>query len=274
MYIDKSSQDFGETIGDSTENHSVRNVGSQRFHQIEPIRYCRLTWGHGCRDHRCSRECRARWAFKEATILRRHLENLPDHKHTYFGELVIVGEPSADDHKQFRKRFQKALSELGKKRNGSIKLLATSEIGKNLRMHYHYCMTADFEVKQFTIKYLWNEACTGWRTIVSHSSPRSAPARTNYMFKNMKMCVDEVRLLRKGSPRISWGHLDFYPQGKSVIWREYIEEIKVIKLEGLQENAESTECEFEQCEFKSEADGVSCTSIEWNANIERSGSSD
>ncbi|KAJ3082379.1 hypothetical protein HK102_001741 [Quaeritorhiza haematococci] len=207
-------EDFLDFFDDNDVQATARRQDNL-FHQTDPRPACRLTWGPGCRDHRCSHHCRARWAFKEATILRRHLNTLGDDKHVYFGELVILGSPTAAEHKTFRTRFQKALTALGKKRQGSVTLYATSEVGENLRLHYHYCLVSDFEVKQYAIKKLWTEACDGWRTIVSHGRPRSIDARARYMFKDMWKYRGKVRLLRKGSPRMTWGHLDFYPQGKN-----------------------------------------------------------
>jgi len=213
LYVDANHEDFHDFFDDND-------------HQTDPQGQCRLTWGPGCRDHRCSHHCRARWAFKEATVLRRHLNDLGDDKHVYFGELVIVGEPTAADHKRFRTKFQKALTALGRERQGSVKLLATTEVGENLRLHYHYCLVSDFEAKQYIIKKLWAGSCVGWRTIVSHSRPRSIDARAIYMFKATWKYRGKVRLLRKGSPRMTWGHLDFYPQGKNAVWETFIDELK------------------------------------------------
>lgn len=225
MYVDATSEDFSDFFQDN-DDQAVSPARGNLFHQINPQERCRLTWGPGCRDHRCSHHCRARWAFKEATVLRRHLNGLGGDKHVYFGELVVVGEPTAAEHKRFRSKFQKALTALGRDRNGSVKLLATSEVGENLRLHYHHCLVSDFEVRQYTIKKLWAEAVVGWRTIVSHSRPRSTDARARYMFKDMWKYRGNVRLLRKGSPRMTWGHLDFYPQGKTAVWEKFIDELK------------------------------------------------
>ena len=118
----------------------------------------------------------------------------------------------------------------GKESQANVKLLAVAEVGENLRIHYHYVLTSTVEVDQDVIKKLWDEAAVGFRTIVSHSTPRSIVARTKYMFKDIKE-PGNVRLLRKGSsPRITWGHLDFYaPQGKTAIWKDHVDELKKLK---------------------------------------------
>jgi hypothetical protein len=139
--------------------------------------------------------------------------------------LGTIGNASAAEHKKTRTKFQSNLTKLARKHLGRIKLFAVSEVGSNGRLHNHYCLVSDFEVRQSIIKKLWAEAAEGWRTIVSHGRPRSIDARAKYQFKDLKE-PGNVRLLRKGTPRITWGHLDFYPEGKAAIWRNFVNELK------------------------------------------------
>lgn len=182
MYVDDYIEDFHNFFNqDGNQAHSTPQ--DKLFHQLNPMRRCRLTWGRGCRNHKCSTSCRKRWASKESLILRRHLHALPEGKHVYFGELSILGDPTAAEHKKVRTKFQNSLTKLGREREGSVKLLAVSEVGSNGRLHSHFCLVSSFEVKQQVIKKLWSEAATGWRTIVSHGRPRSIDARVKYQSK-------------------------------------------------------------------------------------------
>lgn len=197
MYVDHKIEDF-HSFFDQDDNQANSPPKDNLFHQTNPMRRCRLTWGRGCRNHKCSTSCRKRWASKESLILRRHLHALPEGTHVYFGELSILGDPTAAEHKKARTKFQTALTKLGKERQGSVKLLAVSEVGNNGRLHNHFCLVSSFEVRQQVSKKLWSEAASGSRTIVSHGRPRSIDARVKYQFKDLKE-PGNVRLLRKGA---------------------------------------------------------------------------
>jgi hypothetical protein len=227
-YIDNNQQYLDDFFGEQG-NVPDDPTPEEPFHQQNPRQDCRLTWGPGCRDHRCSVECRRRWSYRESSVLRRHLHAIPEGVSIYFGELVIADNVSGSEHKNIRKSFQTSLTAWGKDAQANVKLLAVAEVGGNLRMHYHYALTSTTIIGQDVIKNLWDEAAVGYRTIVSHSTPRSIDARARYMFKNMRE-PGNVRLLRKGSPRITWGHLDFYaPQGKTAIWKDHVDELKKLE---------------------------------------------
>ena len=213
----------------SSELYSIRSHSSRpehQLHQQSPRHLCRLPWGPGCRDPRCSLECRKKWAFREATCLVRLLASQPPEVLVYFGNLAIRHDLTADQHKPIRKQFLKALNAWGKSRQSKLRLYVTSEIGDDLRCHYHYSLTSTTPVSQEVVKGLWDEACGEFATTVCHYEPESVPACSRYMFKSMEQ-RGYVHLFRNETVRLTWGHIGkngFWIKSKDTIWKNWITE--------------------------------------------------
>ena len=196
-----------------------------QFHQEEPRLECRhptRIMGCKCRDPRCSLRCRQNWAYKEARIVELCLASLPTTTHLYFGVLKVLSTISLDVHKSVRRNFLTLLSDIG------AKIYATSEVGRDRRVHYHYVLYSDNVITQQKIKQLWNEACPGYRTIVSHREARSIQAGVRYTFKDLKE-PGGIKLFRRGSLRITWGHTrrtGFFARSKASYWEDHKSIIK------------------------------------------------
>ena len=154
-----------------------------------------------------------------------YLESLPESTFIYFGELKVQADISLKDHKTIRRAFLRRTTAHAKSRKASIKMYVNSELDGHNRCHYHYVMTSTVEVVQHAVKTLWNEACAGWPTVVSHSKPRSIIARAKYQFADL-LDPGDVRLFRKKTLRTTWGHTGrsgFFPESKETYWRRFIE---------------------------------------------------
>jgi hypothetical protein len=210
--------------------HSIPDsVCPERYHQVNPFGDCHLLlYGQRrCGDARCSLPCRQKWAHKQATLVRLACEEAyRDGDKVYFGDLVIEDDLTTAEHKAIRSGFLTALTKHAKDRKAIIKITVNSEIGNNLRVHYHYAMRATCVVDKDVVKSLWVNVCGDRKTSIVHEAPRSLKARSRYMFKDMKD-PGEVRLWKRGSMRTTWGHRGFFVPSKATLWSNFIATLRM-----------------------------------------------
>jgi hypothetical protein len=192
------------------------------FHQPEPHGICQARGiGFKCRNPRCSLACRRAYAFKEATIMSRHLRSLPAQTRIYAGTLTVQADLTADEHRAIRRRFLAALS---KGFGGVVKLHVIGEVCDYLRIHYHYVMLSSVDVTHAAVREMWHAACRGLPVKVQHEPPRDIEAWVKYMFAD---CRKFVRLMMKGKGMLplTWGTRLFFPAGSKVaFWKAAVEE--------------------------------------------------
>jgi hypothetical protein len=98
-----------------------------------------------------------------------------------------------------------------------------SEIGDDLRVHYHYAMYSSVPISHNTIKSLWSVACSGRSTTVQHRPPQiGIRVAAKYMFKDLKGVRQRrqfIRLFDYGTMQITWGSRPFFEIPQKGIWK-------------------------------------------------------
>jgi hypothetical protein len=165
------------------------------------------------------------WSWRESTLFIRHLERLPGHVAIYAG--TLSGPPTDRPGVAARR---KAFCEGIRGRFGrGVGFLAVAEVGPvSGRLHDHYAMcSADgAEVSPADVESLYRDACGG-RVRVDHGPIGDIGAWVRYAFKADAKYHDPgnpecVRLLARGSPRITWGTRGFLPGPvKAELWSRY-----------------------------------------------------
>jgi hypothetical protein len=158
-------------------------------------------------------------------LLALHLGRQPDHVAIYAGTLVA---PPTDRPGVVARR--EAFREGVRERFGrGVGFLAVSEVGPvSGRWHDHLAMCSDVgEVSEAEVLEIWREACGDPAAKVEHGPIGDIPDWSRYMYKSGWKYHDPgnpecVRLLARGSPRITWGTRGFLSGPvKAAIWDEW-----------------------------------------------------
>lgn len=196
------------------------------FHQENPHHICQQSLYKTkakCRSPRCSLACRQNFAFQKAEILIWQLERISGRYQIYFGNLDIHQQITKEDHKRIRSQFCDQLKGLQREHQCEIKFYAVSEIGDDLKVHYHYAMYSSVPVTQNQIKSLWSAACSGMSTTVQHRPPQVGIRQAaKYMFKDLKGVRQRnqfIRLFDYDTMQITWGSRPFFEIPQKEIWK-------------------------------------------------------
>lgn len=198
------------------------------FHQALPHMICqnRIVQKKGGthRDPRCSLECFHNWAEREANLLVWQLKKVQLGR-IYFGNVQIQGNLLQEDHLDVRRRLLTHLKKWNTSGSNRVRFRANSEIGANGRIHYHYCIYADYIFDCRDAKRLWDTACHPWKAVVKHDSPQKGiVAASKYMFKALMRVRErktQIYLFHPRSIRITWGTRDFFTPSRKIVLDEW-----------------------------------------------------
>ena len=186
------------------------------LYQLTPYPLCGLGRSYPCNDHRCSLECRRRWAKREAQLMQAASRQwwAKGGYRLYSVTLKVEQAISTDDHLDIRRRFLDYIRAMG------MQFQAVSEIDKQNWIHNHGILIAPSQAKNPVelVKDGWKRAAGELPTRVSMEEVGDLCKWTRYCVKdNGKRTLLFVRAKDNPSRKrfaLSWGTRGFYPVSK------------------------------------------------------------
>jgi hypothetical protein len=129
---------------------------ASRFQQISEVKGFRCK----CRDPRCSIQCHANAAQKDAAIVARHLHDLPAEYTAYRGNLTLDPGATPADHRRVKKAFLRSLNRWKTRKSYTVEIMARTHATDSTNAHYDILAFTDAPHKPFhsSMLDLWERA--------------------------------------------------------------------------------------------------------------------
>jgi hypothetical protein len=185
---------------------SIFQDNSRKFHKCP--------FGPACYDHRCSDECRKKWAWKQSIITLEYLNNY-ESRSVLAATLTVQGDLSADDHRT----IQRDLKRIIKRDYPNAGYLLVREGDNKHGIHYHGILVG---IEPTEMRSAWKEACKNRPTRSTISPVKTTLEQAvRYAFG----CRGDKRglpiaLLVRGSPTITCKHNFNTSITDKTLWKE------------------------------------------------------
>ncbi len=139
MYISENSVKSQHDFIQKRPSAKCRNVSNLKKTQ----EYLGLEHLPRCRNPRCSRECRNKWAYKHANCVARHLQSLSNDFTIYRGCLKLAIDASPEEHKKVKRRFLRLINSMRKRHGYFVGIHAIAHPTDKLNCHYDFACYSD-----------------------------------------------------------------------------------------------------------------------------------